>query len=67
VVRAADPPPSLISVSYTGADISFSSSSSFILTIAEWTPSHTHCFSENLIAPGIETGTSGSAARKSDH
>jgi hypothetical protein len=21
---------------------------------AEWTPSQTHCFSENLVAPGIE-------------
>jgi hypothetical protein len=27
----------------------------------------THCYSENLAAPGIEHGTSGSAARKSDH
>jgi hypothetical protein len=44
-----------------------SSSSSFILTRAEWTPIHTHCYSENLVAPGIETGTSGFAARKSDY
>jgi hypothetical protein len=26
-----------------------------------------HCYSENLVAPGIEPGTSGSAARNSDH
>jgi hypothetical protein len=23
---------------------------------AEWTPFHTHYFSKNLVAPGIETG-----------
>jgi hypothetical protein len=34
---------------------------------AEWTPFQTHCFSENLEAPGIEHGTSGSVARNSDH
>jgi hypothetical protein len=27
---------------------------------AEWTPFQTHCFSENLEAPGIEPRTSGS-------
>jgi hypothetical protein len=26
-----------------------------------------HYFSENLVAPGIEPGTSGSVARNSDH
>jgi hypothetical protein len=31
-------------------------SSSFILTRAEWTPFQTHCYSENLVALGIETG-----------
>jgi hypothetical protein len=30
-------------------------------------PFQTHYFSENLAAPGIEPGTSGSAARKSNH
>jgi hypothetical protein len=35
--------------------------------MAEWTPFETHCYSENLATPGIELGTSGSAARKSDH
>jgi hypothetical protein len=34
---------------------------------AEWTPFQTHYFSENLVAPGIELGTSGSVARNSDH
>jgi hypothetical protein len=45
----------------------FLSSSSFILTRAEWTPFHTHRYSENVVAPGIEPGTSGLAARKSNH
>jgi hypothetical protein len=34
---------------------------------AEWTPFQTLCYSENLVAPGIEPGTSMSAARNSDH
>jgi hypothetical protein len=34
---------------------------------AEWTPFQNHYFLENLVAPGIETGTSGSVARSSDH
>jgi hypothetical protein len=34
---------------------------------AEWTPYQTHYYQENLVAPGIESGTSGSAARNSDH
>jgi hypothetical protein len=34
---------------------------------AEWTPFQTHYFSENMVAPGIELGTSGSVARNSDH
>jgi hypothetical protein len=34
---------------------------------AEWIPFQTHYFSENLVAPGIETETSGSVARNSDH
>jgi hypothetical protein len=32
----------------------------------EWIPFQTHCYSENLVAPGIEPGITGSAARKSD-
>jgi hypothetical protein len=34
---------------------------------AEWTRFQTHYFSENLVEPGIEPGTSGSVARKSDY
>jgi hypothetical protein len=33
---------------------------------AEWAPFQTHYYSENLVAPRIETGTSGLAARDSD-
>jgi hypothetical protein len=34
---------------------------------AEWTPFQTHCYAEIMVALGIEPGTSGLAARKSDH
>jgi hypothetical protein len=34
---------------------------------AEWNAFQTHYFSENLVAPGIEPGTFGSVARKSEH
>jgi hypothetical protein len=34
---------------------------------AEWTLFQTNYFSENLAAPGIEPGISGSVARNSDH
>jgi hypothetical protein len=67
VVSVVDPPRSLISVFYTGAATLLSSSSSFILTRAEWNPFQTHRHSENLAEPGIESGTSGSASRKPDH
>jgi hypothetical protein len=67
VVSAVDPLRSLISVFWTGATTFLSSSSSFILTRAEWTPFQTHCYSENLVVSGNESGTSGSAARNSDH
>jgi hypothetical protein len=33
----------------------------------EWTPFQNHYFSENLVVPGIEPGTSGSVARNSDN
>jgi hypothetical protein len=33
----------------------------------QWTPFQAHYFSENLVAPGIEPGISGSVARNSDH
>jgi hypothetical protein len=36
-----------------------------MLTRDEWTRFQTHYYSENLAAPGIEPGTSESAARKS--
>jgi hypothetical protein len=67
VVSVADPPRSLISVFLTGVATFLSSSSSFILTMAEWTPLQTQYYSDNLATPGIESGTSGSAARNSDH
>jgi hypothetical protein len=67
MVSTVDPLRSLISVFWTGAATFLSSSSSFILTRAEWTPFQTHCYSENLVAPGIELGTCGLAARKCDH
>jgi hypothetical protein len=67
VVSAADLLRSLISVFYTGAATFLLSSSSFILTRAEWTPFQTHCYSDNLVAPGIELGTSGLAPKKCDH
>jgi hypothetical protein len=67
VVSAADCVRSLISVFYTGAATFLSSSSSFILATAEWTLFQTHCYSENLAAPGIEPGTSRLAARNSDY
>jgi hypothetical protein len=34
---------------------------------AERTPYKIHCYSENVVAPVIEPGTYGSAARNSDH
>jgi hypothetical protein len=34
---------------------------------AEWNPFEIHYYSDNLVAPGIEPGTSGSLARNSDH
>jgi hypothetical protein len=34
---------------------------------AEWTSFQTHYFSENLVASGIESGTSRSLTRNSDH
>jgi hypothetical protein len=67
VVSAADPLRSLISVFSTGAATFLSSSFSFILTRAEWTLLQNHCYSENLVAPGIEPGTSWLAVRNSHH
>jgi hypothetical protein len=67
VVSAADPLRSLNSIFYTGAATFLSSSSSFILTRAVWTPFQTHCYSKHLVAPGIEPVTFGLAATSSDH
>jgi hypothetical protein len=67
MVSAADPLWSLISVFVTRAANFLSSSSSFILTRAQWTPLQTHCYSENLVVLGIGPGTFGLAARNSDH
>jgi hypothetical protein len=67
VVSTADLTRPLISVFWTAAAIFLSSSSSFILTRAEWTPFQIHCYAKYLVAPGIESGTSGLAARKSNH
>jgi hypothetical protein len=67
MVSAVDPLRSLISVFRTAAATFLSSSSSFTLTRAKWTPFQTHCYSENLIAPGTEYGTSVLAARNSDY
>ena len=50
-----------------GAATFYSSSSSIWPHEAEWTPFQTHYYSENLVAPGIEPGTSVSVARNSDH
>jgi hypothetical protein len=44
-----------------------SSSSSFTATRAEWTPFHTYCYSENVVVPGIELGTSALSAKNSDY
>jgi hypothetical protein len=60
-------PRSLVPVFLTGAA---TISSKWLLSCpneAEWTPFQTHCFSENLEAPGIELRTSGSVGRNSDH
>jgi hypothetical protein len=65
VVSATDPP-AVNSVFLTGAaTFSFK----YLLNYpheAEWTPLQTH-YSENVVAPLIEPGTSGSVARNSDH
>jgi hypothetical protein len=67
VVSAADLLRSLISVFETEAAIFPSSSSSFKLSRAGWTPFQTHCYSENLVASAIEPGAFGLAARPLDH
>jgi hypothetical protein len=58
VVITAEPPRPLISVFKTGTHDAHE---------AELTPFQTQCYSENLVAPGIEPGTSAIVARNSDH
>jgi hypothetical protein len=66
VDSATNPPRSLTSVFYTRAAISLKQ-----LLIypheAEWAPFQTLYFSKNLVAPGVESGTSGFVGRNSDH
>jgi hypothetical protein len=55
--------PTAVNLSFLDQSRYFLSSiSSFILTRADWTPFQTHCYSENIAAPGIDPGTSGLAA-----
>jgi hypothetical protein len=57
----------VFSVFYTGVtNFSFKKLLSFPHD-SQWTKFQTHCFSENLVALGIEPVTYGSAARNSDH
>jgi hypothetical protein len=51
---------------WTGATTFLSSNSSFTLTRVEWTPFQTHCYSENLVAPGIEPEASALAVKNSE-
>jgi hypothetical protein len=58
--------PTVINLSFLDRSRYFlSSSSSFIPTRAEWIPFQTHCYSENLVEPGIERGTPWLPARNS--
>jgi hypothetical protein len=60
--------PTVVNLSYLDRNHQFSFKQLLICQHeAEWTPFQTHCYSENLVAPGIEPRTSGLAARKSDH
>jgi hypothetical protein len=66
VVSAADPLRQYSRLSRPES-LLFLQSSSYCTHEAEWTPFRTHYLSENLIAPGMEPGTSGSVAKNSDH
>jgi hypothetical protein len=56
VVSAADPP-TVVNLSFIDRSRNFLSSSFLLIFIrAELTPFQTHCYSENLVAPGIEPG-----------
>jgi hypothetical protein len=64
VVSATDPHGRILGFLDSKPLLFHSSSSSVITHEAEWTPFQNHYFSENLVVPGIE---SGSVARNSDH
>jgi hypothetical protein len=65
VISAADP--TAVNLGFIDPEpLLFHSSSSYTHE-AEWTSFQTHCFSENVVAPGIVPGTSGSVAKNSDH
>jgi hypothetical protein len=67
VVSASDPP-TAVNLSFLDRSRYFSFKYLLIYPHeAEWTPFQTHCYSENVVAPGIESGTSGSVDRNSDH
>jgi hypothetical protein len=64
VVSATDHLRSVMSVFYAGALFL-----RYLLIYpheAEWSPFQTQCYSENLVAPGMEPGTSVRAARNYD-
>jgi hypothetical protein len=71
MVSMAEPPQPLISVFYPRATTFSFKYSSFILTRLSGPHSRhtatTCCYSENLVAPGIEHGISEFAPRNSDH
>ena len=60
--------PTAVNLSFLNLEplLFYSSSSSVRPHEAEWTPFQTHFYSENLVAPGIEPGTSVSVARNSE-
>jgi hypothetical protein len=60
-------PTVVFSIFYIGAATISSKSLLNCTHEAEWTLFRTHYFSENLVAPEIEPGISGSVARNSDH
>jgi hypothetical protein len=67
MVSAAEPP-TVVNLTFPDRSRHFSFKLPLIYPHeAEWTPFQTHCYSENLVAPGIELGTSGSAARNCEH
>jgi hypothetical protein len=67
VVSAADPPMA-VNLRFLYQSRYFSFKQLLIYPHeAEWAPFQTHCYSENLVTPGMVPGTSGSVARNSNH